>query len=464
MLKKQSHWASKKDIKKYADCKNPKNNIVLSRNAKIKFQGGTLNTNVLVVGGSGAGKTLKYVQPNIMHMNSSYVVNYKPDHCYQYEKYFFRKLDKFKDNGYKVKLFGIYDPIRSLHYNPFKYIRKRHFKEDIGLIVDAIIANTSSSFIDPFWIQMDEVLLKACIAVIFVRCKDEEKNFSSLIEMIEIERDIEGTLDPLFSELENLLNNDFSQTAIPNGEYIGIKKNEHYLAEDEIAIYKYAVKNYEKYKNTPNNTKKAIIQSCLKRLNSFLDDDILELTLFDEIELDKIGDERTVIFNIYHSYRENTVLSAMLYTQTLNTLFSKTENGEKLKCPVHFMMDGFAETGYIPQFPTFLINSTAKNRGVSISICINSILQLRQMYKDKQAEEIISSCCDTLLFLGGVEDKETLDFITERIGKEAYNELSFESPLVEFFISSKLRLMPVDKCIIMFSNEEPFISRKLGLL
>lgn len=434
-------WASKRYIESYADHKNFKNNILLTNEAMLNLDGtAPVNKNVIVIGGAASGKTKCYVEPNLMQMNSSYVVTCNPS-----DKIFEKYREIFSVSGYTLNSFNPHSPEKSMHYNPFEYIRKDNFEKDIGLMVDTLIANTSSPYQDPYWSQMDKVLLKSCIAMIIVRCNENEKNFSSLLEMLEIELDIEGAIEPLFIAAENLLNNDFSPIAIPNGEYIKIKDTEGSLTNYEAAIYKYALKHYEVYKNTPDKTKKTIVLSCTARLNSFLNNKTLELTAYDEMELDKIDDKKSIVF-ITFDFPGNEVLSAMMYAQIFNILSAKSEKTGALNRHVQILMDEFAETGYIPNFHSFVV--TSRGRNISISICLSFICQLKLLYND-DVESIIN-CFDTTLLLGGIRDKASADSAAKKIGIS--KKLSYE-----------LKRIPEDQCILIFRGQKAFISEKYDI-
>lgn len=346
------------------------------------------NKNVIVIGGSGSGKTRFYVKPNLMQMPQkvSYVVT-DPKGTIIIEC---GKM--LSDAGYKIKVLNTINFKKSMRYNPFHYIRS---EKDILKLVNTIIANTKGDGEksgEDFWVKAERLLYCALIGYIWYEAPEEEQNFSTLLEFInasearEDDEEFKNPVDELFEELEQ-------------------KKPEHF-----------AVRQYKKYKLAAGKTAKSILISCGARLAPFDIAELRDLMAYDEMELDLLGDRRTALFVIISDTDDtfNFVVSIM-YTQLFNLLCDRADDqcGGQLKYHVRLLLDEFANIGLIPKFDKLI--ATIRSREISASIILQSQSQLKTIYKD--AAETIIGNCDTMLFLGGKESS-TLKEISETLGKE----------------------------------------------
>lgn len=355
------------------------NGIILSKNEIIKFTDTKTNKNTFVIGGAGSGKTRNFVLPNLMQMNSCYVVS---DNC----GLILSDVGKLlaEKGNYKIKIFNLSNYKESMHYNPFSYI---HTEKDILELADIIIANTEPA--DDFYCKAAYLLYTAFIGYIYYECHKKEQNFNTLISMIdasEIQEDDEefkNSIDILFEQLEQ-------------------KKPNHF-----------AVKQYKKYKLLTGKTIKSILISCATRLTVFRDKELQELMSYDELELDIIGDnakdDKTALFITFPtSWSDMKLITAMLYTQIFRVLNDRANDvfGGELPIPVHFLLDDFSFIGRIPNFDKII--ATLKGRNIWVSIIVQSISKIKGLY-GKHYEEIIRNC-DNMLYLGAM-DNETQEFI-----------------------------------------------------
>ena len=350
------------------------------------------NKNILVIGGSGSGKTRFFVKPNLMQMHSSYVVT-DPKGTVLIEC---GKL--LQRGGYKIKVLNTINFKKSMKYNPFAYLRS---EKDILKLVNTIIANTKGDGEksgEDFWVKAEKLYYTALIGYIWYEAPDEEKNFTTLLEMInasearEDDEDFKNPVDLMFERLEE-------------------KDPEHF-----------AVKQYKKYKLAAGKTAKSILISCGARLAPFDIRELRELMETDEMELDTLGDRKTALFVIISDTDDtfNFVVS-ILYTQLFNLLCDKADDVYGGRLPVHVrcLLDEFANIGQIPKFEKLI--ATIRSREISTSIILQSQSQLKAIYKDN-ADTIVGNC-DTTLFLGGKE-KTTLKEISEILGKETIDSFN----------------------------------------
>ena len=386
-----ARWGTPEDIKPYMDA-DPENNIILTATEKLTMNGRpkepkyARNKNVLVIGGSGSGKTRFFVKPNLMQMHSSYVVT-DPKGTVLVEV-----GNMLKRGGYKIKVLNTINFRKSMHYNPLMYIRS---EKDILKLVNTIIANTKGEGDksgEDFWVKAEKLLYQAYIGYIWYEAPDEERNFTTLLEMInasearEDDETFKNAVDLMFEELEQ-------------------KDPEHF-----------AVKQYRKYKLAAGKTAKSILISCGARLAPFDIAELREIMSYDELELDMIGDRKTALFVIISDTDStfNFVVSIM-YTQLFNLLCDRADDVYGGRLPVHVrcLLDEFANIGQIPQFEKLI--ATIRSREISASIILQSQSQLKAIYKDN-CDTIVGNC-DTTLFLGGKESS-TLKEISEILGKE----------------------------------------------
>ena len=445
-----ARWGTKKDIKPYIDDKF-QNNVILTQteyltmNSRPKNPKYARNKNVLVVGGSGSGKTRFYVKPNLMQMHSSYVVT-DPKGTIIIECG--KMLEK---NGYDIKVLNTINFKKSMKYNPFAYLKS---EKDILKLVQTIIANTKGEGEkagEDFWVKAEKLYYTALIGYIFYEAPKEEKNFATLLDMIdasEVREDDESyknPIDHLFDALER-------------------KDPTHF-----------AVKQYKKYKLAAGKTAKSILISCGARLAPFDIKELRDLMSEDELQLDTIGDKKTALFVIISDTDDtfNFVVSIM-YSQLFNLLCDKADDvyGGRLPVHVRFLLDEFANIGLIPKFEKLI--ATIRSREISASIILQAQSQLKAIYKD-HADTIIGNC-DSTLFLGGKE-KTTLKELSETLGKETidlYNTsenrsnqksfgLNYQKTGKDLMSQDEITVMDGGKCILQLRGVRPFLSDKYDI-
>ena len=446
-----ARWGGAEDIKPYVD---PvfENNVLLTQterltmNSRPKQPKYARNKNILVIGGSGSGKTRFFVKPNLMQMHSSYVVT-DPKGTVLLEC---GKLLQQK-GGYRIKVLNTINFKKSMKYNPFAYLRS---EKDILKLVNTIIANTKGDGEksgEDFWVKAEKLYYTALIGYIWYEAPEDEKNFTTLLEMInasearEDDEDFQNPVDLMFERLEE-------------------KDPEHF-----------AVKQYKKYKLAAGKTAKSILISCGARLAPFDIKELRDLMETDEMELDTIGDRKTALFVIISDTDDtfNFVVS-ILYTQLFNLLCDKADDEYGGRLPVHVrcLLDEFANIGQIPKFEKLI--ATIRSREISASIILQSQSQLKAIYKDN-ADTIVGNC-DTTLFLGGKE-KTTLKEISEILGKETIDSfntsetrgrelshgLNYQKLGKELMTQDEIAVMDGGKCILQLRGVRPFFSDKFDI-
>ena len=466
-----ARWGNAKDIEPYMD---PvfENNIILTASERLMMSGRpsspkhARNKNILVIGGSGSGKTRFFVKPNLMQMHSSYVVtDPKGTVLIECGKMLQKGVPLIDDNGavvkdkkgktvyqpYKIKVLNTINFARSMHYNPFAYIRS---EKDILKLVNTIIVNTKGEGQqsgEDFWVKAEKLLYTAYIGFIWYEAPESEQNFSMLIDMIdasearEDDESFKNPVDLLFDELE-------------------AKDPNHF-----------AVRQYKKYKLAAGKTAKSILISCGARLAPFDIAELRELTSYDELELDKLGTELTALFVIISDTDDtfNFIVSIM-YTQLFNLLCEIADNVYNGRLPIHVrcLLDEFANIGQIPKFEKLI--ATIRSREISASIILQSKSQLKAIYKDNA--DTIEGNCDTTLFLGGKE-KTTLKEMAEILGKETidlYNTsdtrgtsqsygLNYQKTGKELMSQDEIAVMDGGKCIMQLRGVRPFFSDKFDI-
>lgn len=445
-----ARWGTKKDIEPYMDEKF-QNNILLTQTERLTMNGRpsnpkyARNKNVLVIGGSGSGKTRFYVKPNLMQMHSSYCVT-DPKGTIVLEC---GKM--LEDNGYEIKILNTINFKKSMKYNPFAYIRS---EKDILKLVQTIIANTKGEGEkagEDFWVKAEKLYYTALIGYIFYEAPFEEKNFATPLDMIdasEVREDDESYMNPidrLFEALEK-------------------KEPTHF-----------AVKQYKKYKLAAGKTAKSILISCGARLAPFDIRELRDLMSEDELELDTLGDRKTALFVIISDTDDtfNFVVSIM-YSQLFNLLCDKADDVYDGRLPIHVrcLLDEFANIGLIPKFEKLI--ATIRSREISASIILQAQSQLKAIYKDN-ADTIVGNC-DSTLFLGGKE-KTTLKELSETLGKETidlYNTsetrsnqksfgLNYQKTGKELMSQDEITVMDGGKCIFQLRGVRPFLSDKYDI-
>ena len=449
-----ARWGTAKDIAPFVD---PvfENNVILTQtefltmDSRPKNWKYARNKNIIVIGGSGSGKTRYFVKPNLMqaHKNSkiSYVVT-DPKGTIIVECG--KMLVK---SGYTVKVLNTINFAKSMHYNPFHYIRS---EKDILKLVNTIIANTKGEgekSSEDFWVKAERLLYCALIGFIYYEAPEEEQNFSTLLEFLnasetrEEDETFQNAVDLMFEELEE-------------------EDPEHF-----------AVRQYKKYKMAAGKTSKSILISCGARLAPFDIAELREIMSYDEMELDMIGDRKTAMFVIISDTDDTfNFVVAIMYTQLFNLLCDKADDVHHGRLPYHvrLLLDEFANIGQIPKFDKLI--ATIRSREISASIILQSKSQLKTIYKD--AAEVIEGNCDTMLFLGGKEPS-TLKEISEFLGKETidlYNTsdtrgqgrsygMNYQKTGKDLMTRDELSVMDGTKCILQLRGVRPFFSNKYDI-
>ena len=444
-----ARWGTAKDIEpfmapKFAD------NIILTKTERLMMSNrppdpkNARNKNVLVVGGSGSGKTRFWLKPNLLQMHSSYVVT-DPKSTILLEC-----GNAMLKNGYKVKILNTINFKKSMHYNPFAYV---HSEKDILKLVTTLMTNTKGegSGGDPFWEKSERLLLTALIAYLHYEAPVEEQNFATLLEMLntmqvlEDDEEYQNPVDLLFEELGKKKPNSF------------------------------AGRQYKLYKLAAGKTAKSILISCGARLAPFDIQELRDLTMYDELQLDTLGDKKTALFLIM-SDTDSTFnfLISMVYTQLFNLLCDKADDvyGGKLPIHVRCLIDECANIGQIPNLEKLV--ATIRSREISACLVLQARSQLKAIYKDN-ADTIVGNM-DSQIFLGGSEPT-TLRDLSEMLGKEtidAFNTsdtrgnspsygTTFQKMGHELLSRDELAVLDGGKCILQLRGVRPFLSDKYDL-
>ena len=445
-----ARWGTPADIKPFID---PvfENNVLLTQTERLMMSNrpkepkNARNKNILVIGGSGSGKTRFFAKPNLMQLHSSYVITDPKGsiliECGQL-------LQRAK---YKIKVLNTINFSKSMHYNPFSYLRS---EKDILKLVNTIIVNTKGEGAqsgEDFWVKAERLYYTALIGYIYYEAPEEEKNIITLLDMInasdtrEDDEDYKNPVDLMFDRLEE-------------------KDPEHF-----------ALKQYKKYKLAAGKTAKSILISCGARLASFDIKELRDLMEYDEMELDTLGDRKTALFLIM-SDTDSTFnfVIAILQSQLFNLLCDKADDVYGGRLPVHVrcILDEFANIGQIPQFDKLI--ATIRSREISASIILQSQSQLKAIYKDN-ADTIVGNC-DTMLFLGGKEKttlkeiseilgKETIDSFntSENRGKEISHGLNYQKLGKELMTQDEIATMDGGMCILQVRGVRPFFSKKYDI-
>ena len=445
-----ARWGTPADIKPYVDEKDD-NNIILTETERLTMSSRpknpkyARNKNILVVGGSGSGKTRFFVKPNILQLHSSYCIT-DPKGTLLVECG--NLLAKAK---YQIKVLNLINFKKSMHYNPFMYI---HSEKDILKLVNTIIANTKGEGDksgEDFWVKAEKLYYQALIGYIWYEAPEDEMNFSTLLEMInasearEDDENFKNAVDLMFDELAQ-------------------REPDHF-----------AVRQYAKYKLAAGKTAKSILISCGARLAPFDIRELRDLMSYDELELDLLGDRKTALFIIIPDTDDTfNFVASIMYTQLFNLLCDRADDVYGGRLPVHVrcLLDEFANIGQIPKFDKLI--ATIRSREISASIILQSQSQLKAIYKDN-ADTIIGNC-DTTLFLGGKETT-TLKEMSEMLGKETidlYNTsdtrgtnrsygLNYQKTGKELMTKDELAVMDGGKCIMQLRGVRPFFSNKYDI-
>ena len=444
-----ARWGTPKDIEPFITPKF-EDNIILTKTERLMMSNrppdpkNARNKNVLVVGGSGSGKTRFWLKPNLLQCHSSYVVT-DPKGSIVVEC-----GNALLKNGYKLKILNTINFSKSMHYNPFAYV---HSEKDILKLVTTLMTNTKGegSGGDPFWEKSERLLLTALIAYLHYEAPVEEQNFATLLEMLntmqvlEDDEEYQNPVDLLFEELGKKKPNSF------------------------------AVRQYKLYKLAAGKTAKSILISCGARLAPFDIQELRDLTMYDELQLDTLGDKKTALFLIM-SDTDSTFnfLISMVYTQLFNLLCDKADDVYGGKLPVHVrcLIDECANIGQIPNLEKLV--ATIRSREISACLVLQARSQLKSIYKDN-ADTIVGNM-DSQIFLGGSEPT-TLKDLSEMLGKEtidAFNTsdtrgnspsygTTFQKMGHELLSRDELAVLDGGKCILQLRGVRPFLSDKYDL-
>ena len=441
-----ARWGQKKDIEPFI---NPKfeENVILSKTEQLSMESRpknpkyARNKNVLVIGGSGSGKTRFVLKPNLLQMHSSYAVT-DPKGTIVNEC-----GAALLKNGYDLRIFNTINFKKSMRYNPFAYIRK---ETDILKLVNVLIANTKGEGKegDPFWEKSEKLLYQALIGYIYYEAPEEEQNFNTLLELLnamevrEEDETFKNPVDLLFEELAE-------------------REPEHF-----------AVRQYRKFKMAAGKTSKSILISCGARLSPFDIKEVRDVTQYDQLELDTIGDKKTALFIIMSDTDDTfNFLISMIYTQLFNLLCEKADGVYGGRLPVHVrcLIDEAANIGQIPNLEKLM--ATIRSREISAMLVLQAQSQLKAIYKDN-ADTIVGNC-DSQIFLGGTE-KTTLKDLSEMLGKETidyYNtseargnnpsySTNYQKLGKELMSMDELAVMDGNRCIVRLRGVRPFFSEK----
>lgn len=438
-------WAIKEDIKPFTE-KSQDNHMIFTstEGMSINTRKTMRNNNVLIVGGSGSGKTRFFLKPNLMQLHSSYVVT-DPKGTVLLE------CGKMMEQaGYNIKVFNTINFKKSMHYNPFAYIKE---EKDILKFVNTLILNTNGDekAKEDFWVKAERLLYQALIGYIFYECQPEEQNFATLIDLIdemEVREDDENfkcAVDILFEELEE-------------------KDSNHF-----------AVRQYKKYKLAAGKTAKSILISVGARLAPFDINVLREITSYDEMDLHTIGEKKTAVFIIIDDTDTTfNFLVAIMYTQMFNLLCNLADDKYKGRLPVHVrcLLDEFANIGQIPNFEKLI--ATIRSREISACVILQNIAQLKGIYKE-QAGTIVGNC-DTFLFLGSGEEetqksvsakvgKATIDFVTinQTKGTSGSTTVNNNKTGRDLITPEEVGLLGTDECLLFIRGVKPFKSKKFKL-
>ena len=440
-------WGNPKELnRKYMDHQHKEANIILTQHVRLGMDGYITqrNMNILVVGGSGSGKTRFFCKPGVYSANCSYLITDPKGELLR------ASGGLLKNKGYDVKVFNLIDPSQSDCYNPFVYV---HNEKDVLTLIDNLIKNTTprnASSNDPFWEKAEIALDSALMLYLISEAPPEERNFETMLYMMnfaEVREDDDqyrSPLDMLFRALEE-------------------EQPNHV-----------AVKQYKVFKQAAGKTAKSILISCGARLAPFDIEELRELMSYDELELDTLGDRKTALFLIMSDTDDTfNFVIAILQSQLFNLLCDKADNEYNGKLPIHvrFLLDEFANIGQIPRFDKLI--ATIRSREMSASIILQSQSQLKAIYKD--AAEIILDNADSTLFLGGrgknakdISDnlgRETIDSFntSENRGTQVSHGLTYQKLGKELMTQDEIAVMDGGKCILQLRGVRPFLSDKYDI-
>lgn len=484
-----ARWATRAEMRAFGDAKAPDNNIILAKNARLALDRGRFdlktdrNHNVVVVGGSGSGKTRYYVKPNLMQLNSSYFVTDPKGTLIGETGHLFAEA------GYEIRSFNTIDFAESNRYNPLRYVRS---EADVLTFVECLIKNTTGDKDhagDPFWENAERLLYTALVSYLLAHCPEEDRNLPGLLVLLglaeakEEDESYMSPLDILFAELETgkklvktgeAAEEDFESRAFSSGAggFTWVRTGEPVPPEDDFSL-----SNYKAFKTAAGKTLKSIIISCNVRLKPLSIKEVSKLLERDEMGLDELGEEgkRAVVFaSMPDTNSTFDFLFAILMWQTLDVLCNVAlrRHAGHLPTHVHFILDEFANIGHVPDFERTI--AVVRSRNISCSIILQSLAQLKSRYKDDA--QTIQDCCDTTLFLGG-KSGETNKEISEAVGKQTISTITFndsrgsnssrtrnynrqERDLIQ---PSEVGRLPRDEAIVLITGAFPFKDKKYPL-
>ena len=487
-----ARWGKRREGRRFMDGRDPFNNIILTESYGMAMSRARhsrkydRNRNVLVIGGSGSGKTRGYIEPNIMQMNASYFVTDPKGTTVVNLGWMLER------GGYDVKVFDTIDFAHSTHYNPFAYFRD---ETDILEFVECFIGNTTGDKDhsgDPFWEKAERLLYVALIGYLVFHCPEEDRSFSGLVTLLSLAKAKEGDedymspLDLLFERVRT------GKRYVRSGEgpepydyegkaaYGGQASGWHYVEIGKpVAVDEdFSLLHYKMFKDAAGKTLKSILISCNTRLEPVAIPQVREVLSRDGMELDQLGEEgrRIAVFAIMSDTRKTySFLLAIMMWQTMNLLCDKAlaEHGGSLPTPVTFLFDEFANIGKIPDIESMA--AVVRSRNMSISVVLQSIAQLKANYSEETAQTIVD-CCDMTLFLGG-KSNETNREISEMAGKETVSVLTFnesrgtmssstrnwnvvERDLIQ---AAEVGKMPRDEAIVLIAGTDPLRDAKYDI-
>lgn len=484
-----SRWATKREVQAFSDPHDADNNIILTKRCRLALSSSKFdiktdrNKNVMVIGGSGSGKTRYYVKPNLMQLNASYFVTDPKGTLIGDMGHL------FSEAGYRIRTFDTIDFSRSNHYNPIQYI---HSEADILTFVECLIKNTTGDkgqAADPFWENAERLLYTSLVAYLIYHCPEEDRTIPGLLTLLglaeahEEDERYKSPLDMLFDELET------GRRLVPGGDGAAFDSESRDFSNGRGSFSwvnigpattpeaDFALSNYKAFKTAAGKTLKSIIISCNVRLKPLSIKEVKELLSFDEMSLDHLGDAdaRTVIFaSMSDTNSTFDFIFAMLMWQAMDVLCNTAlkRYGGRLPHPVHFVLDEFANIGTVPDFERTI--AVVRSRNISCSIILQSLSQLKAAYDD--SAQTITDCCDTMLFLGG-KSSETNREISEAIGKQTLSTLSvndsrgsnssttrnYAKGERDLLQASEVGRLPRDEAIVMISGAFPMLDKKYAL-
>lgn len=485
-------WGTKREGQKFLDPSDLSNNIILTESFGLAMERKDhdrryeRNRNVLVVGGSGSGKTRGYVEPNIMQMNSNLLVTDPKGETLP------RMGRMLEANGYEILSFNAIDFKRSMHYNPFSYV---HDEADILEFVTCFIDNTTGDEEhagDPFWENAERLLYVALIGYLVKHCGEKDRSLSGLVTLLSLakakenDEDYMSPLDLIFNEIET--GRRYMRTGMSRAEEYEKGSRKSYRAESSEFGWvttgnptpvdsDFCLLHYKMFKDAAGKTLKSILVSCNTRMEPFAIPQVRELVSFDEMELDKLGDAdgRRAVFAIMSDTSSlYSFLFAIMMWQTMNILCKRAlvEYGGSLPTPVHLLFDEFANIGRLPDVEKMV--AVIRSRNISMSVILQSLSQLKARYKDDAA--IIVDCCDTTLFLGG-KSTDTVREISETVGKQTLDTVTWNESRGAMPSSTRSRntlerdliqgaevaKLPRDMAIVLITGTDPLKDRKYDI-